>query len=94
MGHEEHLQLLGAVIKSAMVDYAGLERKREMPGISYGDQMASAESFIDDMPQILEGMHVPNALKWGKYIQRKAKEMKDNGLDQEVMTLYPRKVKW
>ena len=90
MRNEGYYKLLGAVVKSAMVDYAGLGREVFGCGMSKKQQLDSANLFIDQIEDILEGFHIPNARSWGGYIKRKAKEMKRDGEKQTVLTVYPR----
>ena len=91
MRNEGYYKLLGEVIKSAMIDYARLGKY--IPGctMTKQQQLDSADSFIGELEDILDGMSIPEGRKWAKHIKCKAEEMKKLGYDQDIMTIYGRK---
>ena len=91
MRNEGYYNLLGAVIKSAMVDYARLGGFIPGCNMTEQQQLDTADNFIEDLEDILDGMSIPEGRRWAKHIKCKAEEMKKLGYDQDIMTIYGRK---
>ena len=90
MRNEGYYNLLGAVIKSAMMDYARIGTYLKIPKMPKSKQLSTADSFIDNIEGTLEWLHMPKAQEWGAYIKQQAKEMKKLGKKQKIVSVYTR----